>query len=39
MMLMSSALMESEGVQPLSKEQDLNSMLRQMPPSLFTLGW
>jgi hypothetical protein len=39
MMLMSTALMDSDGVQPFSHEHDLNSKLRQMPPSLLTLGW
>lgn len=39
MMLMSTALIDSEGVQPLSHEHDLKSILRQMPPSLLTLGW
>jgi len=36
MMLISTALMDSEGVQPLSQEHDLNSILKQMPPSSFT---
>lgn len=41
MMLMSTALIDSEGVQPMApgQEQVLNRMLRQMPPSSFTLGW
>jgi hypothetical protein len=38
MMLISTALMDNEGVQPLSHEQDLNRMLRHTPPSSFTLG-
>lgn len=39
MMLISTELMDSEGVQPFSQEHDLNSKLRQMPPSLLIFGW
>jgi hypothetical protein len=39
MILMSTEAIDREGVQPLSQLHDLNSILRQMPPSGLTFGW